>query len=36
MPVIPSLKDSTFDADLRNRHLIYNYAAQDAKRNPER
>lgn len=36
MPVLPSLKGSTFDADLRNRHLIYDYDAKDSKDNPEK
>ncbi|EEA24854.1 hypothetical protein PMAA_088270 [Talaromyces marneffei ATCC 18224] len=42
MPVLPSLKDSTFNTDLRDRHLLYDYAAQDGhdllaadKRNPK-
>lgn len=34
MPVLPSLQDSTFDADIRDRHMIYEYAAQDAQGNP--
>ncbi|KAJ6087774.1 hypothetical protein N7467_006688 [Penicillium canescens] len=29
MPVLPSLKGSTFDADIRDRHMIYDYAAKD-------
>lgn len=36
MPVVPSLKDSTFDADIRDRHLIYDYDAKDAQGNPEK
>ncbi|RAQ51755.1 phenol acid carboxylase [Aspergillus flavus] len=36
MPVLPQLEGSTFDADLRNRHIIYDYAAQDADGNPEK
>lgn len=36
MPVVPSLKDSTFDADIRDRHLLYDYDAQDAQGNPEK
>ena len=36
MPVAPSLKDSTFNADLRDRHLIYDYDAKDAQGNPEK
>ena len=36
MPVVPSLKDSTFNADLRDRHLIYDYDAKDAQGNPEK
>ena len=36
MPVVPSLEGSTFDADLRNRHIIYDYAARDAEGNPEK
>ncbi|GMG01835.1 unnamed protein product [Aspergillus oryzae] len=36
MPVLPKLEGSTFDADLRNRHIIYDYAAQDANGNPEK
>ncbi|GIJ82971.1 hypothetical protein Asppvi_001488 [Aspergillus pseudoviridinutans] len=36
MPVVPSLKDSTFDTDIRDRHLIYDYAAQDAHGKPEK
>ena len=36
MPVLPSLKDSTFNADIRDRHLIYDYAAQDSAGNPEK
>lgn len=35
MPVRPSLEESSFDADLRDRHLIYDYAAQDEQGNPE-
>lgn len=35
MPGLPSLEGSTFDADIRNRHLIYDYAAHDAQGNPE-
>ncbi|KAE8354802.1 Calycin-like protein [Aspergillus coremiiformis] len=36
MPVLPSLQRSSFNKDLRNRHLIYDYAAQDADRNQEK
>ena len=36
MPVVPSLEGSSFDADLRNRHIIYDYAARDAEGNPEK
>ncbi|GAM40364.1 hypothetical protein TCE0_038r12661 [Talaromyces pinophilus] len=36
MPVLPSLKDSTFNTDLRDRHLIYDYSAQDSAGNPEK
>ncbi|RAO68323.1 uncharacterized protein BHQ10_004335 [Talaromyces amestolkiae] len=36
MPVLPSLKDSTFNTDLHDRHLIYDYAAQDSEGNPEK
>ncbi|CAL5866358.1 uncharacterized protein PFLUO_LOCUS566 [Penicillium psychrofluorescens] len=36
MPVLPSLESTTFDADLRDRHLIYDYAAQDEHGNPEK
>lgn len=36
MPVVPSLKEATFDDDIRNRHLIYDYAAQDSQGNPEK
>lgn len=36
MPVVPSLKDTPFDTDIRDRHLIYDYAAQDAQGNPEK
>lgn len=36
MPVLPSLQDSTFDADIRDRHMIYEYAAQGAQGNPEK
>ncbi|KAJ5887805.1 hypothetical protein N7495_007846 [Penicillium taxi] len=36
MTVYPSLEATTFDADIRDRHLIYDYAAQDAEGNPEK
>ncbi|OJJ42885.1 hypothetical protein ASPZODRAFT_1281497 [Penicilliopsis zonata CBS 506.65] len=36
MPVLPSLENSSFDADIRDRHLIYDYAAHDAAGNPEK
>ncbi|GMF71018.1 phenol acid carboxylase [Aspergillus flavus] len=36
MPVLPSLQGSTFDEDIRDRHLIYDYAAQDTEGNPEK
>ncbi|GLA13408.1 hypothetical protein AnigIFM62618_010397 [Aspergillus niger] len=36
MPVFPALKDTPFDTDIRDRHLIYDYAAQDAQGNPEK
>jgi phenolic acid decarboxylase len=36
MPVHPSLEGSTFNADLRDRHLIYEYAAEDQDSNPEK
>lgn len=36
MPVLPSLEGSTFNEDIRDRHLIYDYAAQDAQGNPEK
>lgn len=36
MPVHPSLKDSTFDADLRNRHLTYDYTVPDEQGNPQK
>lgn len=36
MPVHPSLKGSTFDADLRDRHLIYDYEAQDEQGTPQK
>lgn len=36
MPVLPSLSGSTFDADIRNRHLSYDYDARDAHGNPEK
>lgn len=36
MPVVPSLKDSTFDTDIRDRHLLYDYDAQDAQGNPQK
>lgn len=36
MPVHPSLEGSTFNADLHDRHLIYEYAAQDSDGNPEK
>lgn len=36
MPVLPSLESTTFNTDIRNRHLIYDYAAQDSAGNPEK
>ncbi|KAL5355209.1 Calycin-like protein [Aspergillus floccosus] len=36
MPVLPSVHDTPFDADIEDRHLIYDYAAQDEKGNPEK
>ena len=36
MPVLPSLEGSTFDADIRDRHLIYDYAAKDTHGEPEK
>lgn len=36
MPVRPSLEGSTFDADLRDRHLIYDYDAQNSAGQPEK
>ncbi|OJJ99585.1 hypothetical protein ASPACDRAFT_119159 [Aspergillus aculeatus ATCC 16872] len=36
MPVHPQLEGSTFDADLRDRHIIYDYAAHDGNGNPEK
>ncbi|KAJ5128261.1 hypothetical protein N7448_001978 [Penicillium atrosanguineum] len=36
MPVLPSLEGSTFDADIRDRHMIYDYAAHDAQGDPEK
>lgn len=36
MPVLPQLEGSTFDADLRDRHIIHDYAAHDANGNPEK
>ncbi|KAJ9363646.1 Calycin-like protein [Paecilomyces variotii] len=36
MPVLPSLKGSTFDTDIRDRHLIYDYAAHDAQGKPQK
>lgn len=35
MPVLPSRLGSSFDTDLRDRHLIYEYAARDTHGNPE-
>ncbi|KAB8072728.1 Calycin-like protein [Aspergillus leporis] len=36
MPVLSSLQGSSFDEDIRDRHLIYDYAAKDAEGNPEK
>jgi phenolic acid decarboxylase len=36
MPVLPSVQETTFDTDLRNRHLIYDYDAKDQQGNPEK
>ncbi|KAJ6017431.1 hypothetical protein N7451_000810 [Penicillium sp. IBT 35674x] len=36
MPVLPALEGSTFNEDIRDRHLIYDYDAQDAQGNPEK
>ncbi|KAJ6009097.1 hypothetical protein N7499_000949 [Penicillium canescens] len=36
MPVHPSLEGSTFNADMRDRRLIYEYAAADKDGNPEK
>ncbi|KAL4923161.1 Calycin-like protein [Aspergillus undulatus] len=31
MPVKPSIKDTTFDTDIRDRHLIYDYVVPDCQ-----
>jgi Phenolic acid decarboxylase len=36
MPVLPSLEGSTFESDLLDRHLVYDYQAHDAEGNPEK
>ncbi|PYH78607.1 hypothetical protein BO82DRAFT_357162 [Aspergillus uvarum CBS 121591] len=36
MAVLPQLEGSTFDADLRDRHIIYDYVAHDGNGNPEK
>ncbi|KAJ5753956.1 uncharacterized protein N7511_008109 [Penicillium nucicola] len=36
MPVHPSCRGSTLDSDLHDRHLIYNYDAQDSNGNAEK
>ncbi|OQE13567.1 hypothetical protein PENFLA_c046G09873 [Penicillium flavigenum] len=36
MPVLPSLEGSTFDIDIRDRHMIYDYAAKDTHGKPEK
>ncbi|EPS29714.1 hypothetical protein PDE_04664 [Penicillium oxalicum 114-2] len=36
MPVHPSSAKSAFDADIRDRHLIYDYDAQDSEGRPEK
>ncbi|KAK4862234.1 hypothetical protein LT330_003372 [Penicillium expansum] len=36
MPIHPPSATSTFEKDLQNRHLIYDYAAQDASGKPEK
>ncbi|KAI5310560.1 hypothetical protein KEM55_005335 [Ascosphaera atra] len=36
MPVIPKLEGSTFDADMRDKHFVYDYDAHDANGNPEK
>ncbi|OOF94988.1 hypothetical protein ASPCADRAFT_406800 [Aspergillus carbonarius ITEM 5010] len=36
MPVLPSTRTLSFNADIRNRHLIYNYAPHDSAGNSEK
>ncbi|PYH44032.1 phenol acid carboxylase [Aspergillus saccharolyticus JOP 1030-1] len=36
MPVLPQLEGSTFNADLRDRHIIHDNAAHDRNGNPEK
>ncbi|KAL5341912.1 Calycin-like protein [Aspergillus crustosus] len=36
MPVLPSLEGSTFNTDLRDRHMIYDYSAQDNQGTPQK
>lgn len=36
MPVLPSLDGSSFEADISDRHLIYDYAAHDDNGNAEK
>ncbi|RAL02058.1 phenol acid carboxylase [Aspergillus ibericus CBS 121593] len=36
MPVLPNLTATPFTTDLHNRHLIYDYSAQDPHGNPEK
>ncbi|KAE8149510.1 phenol acid carboxylase [Aspergillus avenaceus] len=36
MPVHPTLEGSTFNEDIRDRHLIYDYAAKDKQGNPSK
>ncbi|KAJ5155401.1 hypothetical protein N7492_008204 [Penicillium capsulatum] len=36
MPVHPTLEGSTFDADIRDRHLVYDCAAQDQQGRAEK
>jgi hypothetical protein len=36
MPVLPSVEGSTFDTDLRDRHLVYDYNAQDEQGRDEK
>lgn len=36
MPVRPTLESSSFEQDLRDRHLIYEYNVSDSQGNPEK